>query len=341
MKSILVVSSSKFYGGGEVFISNVFFPLEKKYNIFYAVKNETLYSHCNKNNRIFLPKERRKSIKLINRYIKENNISAIVFNGNSILSPFIHCKFKIAYIHSNWQSYNKYLRNFIYFFLINISYIFCDKIIAVSKSVKPLFIWNYKTEIIYNGIDVNYFTPHKKDNNIPQLIFIGRIFYQKGIFELYEVLKKLSHDYKFKMTFVGEGPSLNELISKTKEDKLEKSIKFSGFINNVKNELFDSDILISPSYHEACSLSLLEAMSSELAVIVSDKGGSNEIIEHGVNGLLIDPFNEIDLYKNISDLISNKKYRTKLGFNARKTVIEKFSLEKSIEYINKNLNQTS
>lgn len=335
MKNVLVVSSSNIYGGGEKFISNVFIPLENNYNIFYAVKNEVLYSYCNKKNRILLSDVRRKSIKSINQYVKDNDICTVVFNGNSALSPFINCKFKIAFKHSSWRSIDTYFNGFLHFFVINISYFFCDKIIAVSKSIKPLFLWKYKTVIIYNGIDIDYFISNKIINKVPRLIFTGRIHYQKGVFELYEVLKKLSLNHEFNMIFVGDGPSLNELRSKTKEDKLEEIIQFSGFSNNVRNELLNSDIFILPSYNEACSLSLLEAMSSELAVVVSNKGGSKEIVHHGINGLIIDPYNESDLYKNISSLIIDPTYRKQLGSKARETIIKNFSLQNSIQHIKK------
>lgn len=338
MKSILVVSASKIYGGGEKVIANVFFSIENNYNIFYAVRNEELYSQCNKENRILLSSSRRESIKLINQYIIDNAISTVIFNGNSALSLFIKCKFKIAYKHSGWRSIDSYVNVFLYFFVINISYLFCDKIIIVSKSIKPLFLWEYKTVIINNGIDIDYFIPNKKTNKVPKLIFTGRVHYQKGVFELYDVIKKLSLSHKFDMVFVGDGPSLNKLRLKTKEDKLEKVIQFSGFSNNVRKELLNSDIFILPSYNEACSLSLLEAMSSELAIVVSNKGGSKTIISHGINGLIIDPFNKLDLYMNIGSLINNKAYRKKLGVKARETISENFTLKKSIQQIKETIN---
>lgn len=338
MKNILVVSASKIYGGGEKFIVNVFFSLENNYNIFYAVTNEKLYSQCTKENRILLSGTKIESIKLLNQYIINNDIGTVVFNGNSTLSLFINCKYKIVYKHSGWKSMDSYFNVFSYFFVINISYLFCNKIIVVSKSIKPLFLWHYKTVIINNGIDANYFIPNKKTNKVPQLIFTGRLHYQKGVFELYAVIKKLSLSHKFNMVFVGDGPSLNELRLKTREDKLENVIRFSGFSNNVRKELLNSDIFILPSYYEACSLSLLEAMSSELAIVVSNKGGSKKIINHEINGVIIDPFNTLDLYTNIASLINNKVYRTKLGVKARETIIENFTLKKSIQQIKETIN---
>lgn len=88
------------------------------------------------------------------------------------------------------------------------------------------------------------------------------------------------------------------------------------------------DVAIVPTIgSEGTSLSLLEAMSAECAVICTDVGGMSNIVLDGYNGKLISPTEE-ELESALCELIENKELRKKLAHNGRETVKAAFSLEK-------------
>jgi len=80
-----------------------------------------------------------------------------------------------------------------------------------------------------------------------------------------------------------------------------------------------------PSLTETTCLSVLEAMSCQLAVVSTEVGFIKSYIRNGYNGLFFEKQNQYPLAKNIQRLISDTEFRKTLGVNARKTVIEQFS----------------
>jgi len=84
------------------------------------------------------------------------------------------------------------------------------------------------------------------------------------------------------------------------------------------------------TYPFVMSWSLLEAMSSECAVVGSATGPVQEVIEHGRNGLLVDFFDPTALADALVELLNNRKLAKTLGQAARQTVLEHYSLERCV-----------
>lgn len=81
------------------------------------------------------------------------------------------------------------------------------------------------------------------------------------------------------------------------------------------------------TYPFVLSWSLLEAMSSGCAVVASDTAPVREVVQHGVNGRLVDFFNVSDWVSNISHLLKHPKERLELGRAARDTVCQRYDLQ--------------
>ena len=89
-----------------------------------------------------------------------------------------------------------------------------------------------------------------------------------------------------------------------------------------------ADIFVMPSLREGLPNAMLEAMSCELPVIVSElEGVTDWVVEDGVNGLLISPGSEVELSDAIIRLLSNSNFSIELGKIAGKTIVERFSIE--------------
>ena len=135
-----------------------------------------------------------------------------------------------------------------------------------------------------------------------KFIFIGRYERRKGIDELNRSIEQISAQYNFSFTFVGPIPMDKQL-------KL-KNIHYAGSIsdsNEMKKQLKSHDVLICPSHSEGMPNVILEAMASGLAIIASDVGAVNKLV-NSENGMLISPGNQIEIKKAIESFISMDRH---------------------------------
>ncbi|WP_433895712.1 glycosyltransferase family 4 protein [Sphingobacterium mizutaii] len=191
-----------------------------------------------------------------------------------------------------------------------------------------------------NGIDLEYFNPNlygsefKSDfrnklglnNSSIVFCFVGRLANYKGINELVSAFVDLNNVYKnISLLLVGPFEDLNPLLAETIETiKSNSNIKCVGHQNDIRPYLSVSDIFVFPSYREGFPQSLMQASAMNLACIASDINGCNEIIENGVNGLLIEPKNKQDIYDSCEKLIVNYELRSKFTLAGRKNMEDNF-----------------
>ena len=207
--------------------------------------------------------------------------------------------------------------------------------ITVSKYCAERFSknWNKKREevkIIPNGVDLEIFNPSiKKENTnypalsaieFPNVLFLSRLVGIKGLDILIDSIDKVNKRAEVMFLIAGSGSN-----SKLDSIKANNVVRLGYVPHDQASDLYaQSDIFVLPSYHENCPLSLLEAMSSGLAVIATKVGGIHEIIENEVNGLLISNDGN-ELAEAIVRLTNDSALRKKLGEEARKTVERSFS----------------
>lgn len=154
--------------------------------------------------------------------------------------------------------------------------------------------------VIPNGVDTEFFCPdHKKQVQNPKepstiglnIVSTGRLIPRKGYHLLVNAIE--SEDT---LVLIGDGPELNNL----KNLAHGKEVKFLG--NQPKdiiaNELRKADIFVLPSLNEGMSNSLLEALATGLPVIVTNVGGTSELVRD--NGLILSEISEEMLYNALS-----------------------------------------
>ncbi len=199
----------------------------------------------------------------------------------------------------------------------------------VLKEQAETVAHNTNIKVIPNGIDSNFFIPIPKlpQQNEIKLLSVGRVSKIKGFDLVINAIPMLT-DFNISYLIVGDGPERKNLENLKKELFLEHKVVISGIKS--KQELKDiynsSDIFILPSYNEGMSNALLEAMACGLAVIVSDTGGTQELINNGQNGLIFKKGNIDELCNCIGLLLKDENKKNQLGINARKTA-EIFSWE--------------
>ncbi len=207
------------------------------------------------------------------------------------------------------------------------------KTICVSEKTKEdvarwPFIKN-KLVVIYNGIQRFDFA-ERKDNafTVGAIAELHRI---KGLDILLTAWSKFVKNHQAKLVIIGEGEERQNLENMAKNMGISDSVIFKGFVDDARRLLSSFDIFCMPSRSEAMPYALLEAGLAGLPVIATSVGGIPEIIESGINGVLV-PAEDVEILSSTLILLAeDKDLRIRLGARLEALVQEKFSFDKMIE----------
>src|SRR5699024_8251275 len=108
---------------------------------------------------------------------------------------------------------------------------------------------------------------------------------------------------------------------------INNNVKFLGIREDISELLAKSDIYVMSSAWEGLSISLIEALASGIPIVATDAGSNNEIIENGVNGVIVPIKDSEALANSLYEVIINPKLRRKFTYNYRYR-IKKFDIEK-------------
>jgi glycosyltransferase involved in cell wall biosynthesis len=189
-----------------------------------------------------------------------------------------------------------------------------------------------KLRLISNPILFRQLRERNTSANTFNIVSVSRLEKVKNIEAVINVVKKLTNEgFAVRYTIVGSGIIENKLKAQVKTLHLENVILFSGFVSDPYPSLLKADLYIINSFAEGFSNSLLESMYSGTPSISSKSGSAEEIIEHEINGWLVDVDDKEKLYVLIKQVISlDTMEREKIGLNGKKTVENKYSLSNHI-----------
>jgi glycosyltransferase involved in cell wall biosynthesis len=205
----------------------------------------------------------------------------------------------------------------------------------LAERVKEAYPFLKTVKMIPNGVDTEVFKPMDKNElrnklGLPKdalIILFAAELATKNPFKGGEIVESLIEKSIYQNCyFVTIG---GETIKKS-----ENHIPF-GYISEQEKmaELYAaSDIMLYPTRADNLPLVVLEAMSCGLPVISSNLGGIAEIIENEKNGFLIDDYFKMELFEEAILKFMNftERERFQISFEARKTIIDKFSKEQMI-----------
>lgn len=188
-----------------------------------------------------------------------------------------------------------------------------------------------------NGIPVGEL--FKKDNakisnDIPVLLFLGNLIESKGVIVFLDALKILKDKgCVFMCNFVG-GETADIDVERFNNEVAARGLQdvtwYLGkkFDKEKEDAYRQSDIFVFPTYYEneCFPLVLLEAMEHGLPCISTSEGAITDIIEDGVNGLIVERRNSYSLADKIEMLLNDKERRVKMSKEAERTFFEKFTL---------------
>ena len=199
------------------------------------------------------------------------------------------------------------------------------KLITIINGINTLIYPKYSNEVVLKL---------RAEQNIPpNALVLGtvcRLIPEKNVSFLIEWMQTNHKLFeKLILIVIGDGPQFAELVDKAKGIP-EEQIRFLGARKSIADLLNIFDIFTLVSTTEGTSLTILEAMSTQLPVIVSDVGGNKNIITHGKTGYLFECNNQDAFGECLSQITSNPTMAVNIGRQARCSVKRNFSFEKVI-----------
>lgn len=207
---------------------------------------------------------------------------------------------------------------------------------------KQYYLNDKKHKVVHNGVDIEYFSidatgltrnDAKKSLGLNTDDFVIGMVAQfrpeKAYSDLmYAGYALMQQGYPVKLVLVGGGPEEEKIHKLASDLKIEDKVYFAGQIDDVRDVLMAMDVFVLTSIAvETFSNAALEAMSMNLPVILSNIGGAEEMVEHGVNGYVYPPA-DINSLTNYMKNLTDKAVLDELGSAARKIVVDKFSAKK-------------
>ena len=210
-----------------------------------------------------------------------------------------------------------------------------DIMLVLTKSWKEFFgdiVDPSKIEVFPNGVRTSGISsPDEENKDYNRILFLGRICKDKGIDELLEAVSRIHDSGRDVKLLVGG--IFEEQEYKEKLVKASDYAEYIGWVSGAEKDKYlqECGILALPSYYEGFGIVVIEAMLHRSAVVASCVGGIPDIIDDGINGLLVPVKDSKALEEALVKLIDDNKLAKELGKNGHKKVVENYSVEENIK----------
>lgn len=227
-----------------------------------------------------------------------------------------------------------------------------DRIVFVSENQERYWIKRYKIDrnkasVILNGIALenydNYLSANDKQNcrkklGIPTdrivIVMNASLWLHKNHDHMIKAISRLKNEgYNLFLLIVGDGPRRKALEDLVASKGLTEDVMFTGFVADVMPYLMSADFSALTS-SETLSLAALESMALGKPLILSNSGGSPEIVDSGYNGILYKHGDIEELVNAIKKMIDQSAYCTIMSEKCREKAVRCFGFDRMLnQYI--------
>lgn len=319
-------------GGAERVLSILSNPLAEQYDsvdyimwydlpVFYTINPKiNLISIEKTTGKSFL-----KKIQWLRRYLKKNRPSLVVsfstpFNMIALLAS-IGTKTKIVVAERNDP------RSFRWGWILqkcrDILYVKANGILVQTEHNKNYFKGKLssKTAVIYNPIAMpsNMVGLATKTDKKPLIVTAARLVPQKQQTLLIECFANFSLNHpEYSLEIYGSGPELDNLRQRVIDCNVVDKVYFPGNVQNLWQHILPAKMFIMTSLFEGMSNSLIEAMCLGIPCISTKVSGATDLIEHGINGFLVNIGDKESICKYMEYIASDEQMSMDVGFEASK-----------------------
>jgi len=208
------------------------------------------------------------------------------------------------------------------------SAIFCVSNYLLEKLTRKISNPDLVTMVIPSGVSIpNNYSLQKNGLSI---VYAGRLVQrQKRIRDVVHAFIVLAEKFKdMSFTFIGDGPDRGMCEEVVASSSFQDRMKFVGVLKDeaYKNELAKHDIVVLLSDYEGVPGSLMDSMASGLVPVCYSYPGVDDLVLDQVTGLIVKDRNA-SVIKAVSTLVENHELRRQISKNARRQIIERFSIE--------------
>ncbi len=187
-------------------------------------------------------------------------------------------------------------------------------------------------EVIPNFVNCDLYTrkPHPEllaqwaPNGEPILMHLSNFRPVKRLTDVVEIFALVRAKMPAKLVLIGDGPDRGAAEYLARKKRLQKDVIFLGKQNGVYEKLAVADLFLMPSQLESFGLAALEAMACEVPVIATNVGGVPEVVEHGVDGYLVEPGDVKSAAAHAIEILSRADRGREMGQRARINAKKKF-----------------
>jgi glycosyltransferase involved in cell wall biosynthesis len=203
-----------------------------------------------------------------------------------------------------------------------------------------------KIEIAPMGVDTGIFKRETiynpwSENDTCHIFSCGRLNYCKGHQDLIMAVSIITKQgIKVKLDIAGEDEQggkgyRKELEKIINELELNDTVNLLGAVSEeqIKTHLEKAHIFVLASLNEPLGVATMEAMSMEVPVLVTGAGGVRELVDDGVNGILVEPENPLLLATTILSVLQDQELSINLGKFARQKILNGFSCSQSAKIL--------
>lgn len=197
-------------------------------------------------------------------------------------------------------------------------------------------------EVLPNAVSVTQFRPRPdiaEERGL--IIFVGTLCEKKGVRQLVQAMPQIVGAVPGARLLLVGRDSIDPITGASFADQLralipvavKDHIKFRGPVENsaLPELLARAEVLTYPSHMEAIGIALIEGLAMGKGLVIGNTGPAKEVVEHGVSGLLCDPFSPSSIADAVITLLKGPELRRKMGDRARARAVELFSLEKVVQ----------
>jgi UDP-glucose:(heptosyl)LPS alpha-1,3-glucosyltransferase len=208
------------------------------------------------------------------------------------------------------------------------------KIVAISDMVKQDVMRWYgvpegRVVVIYNGVDTERFHPRNRKyrdeirrkhgiGNELVLLFVSNNFRMKGLVYLIKALAEINKldPSSYKCLVLGRDRKA-PYIRLAEKWGISQEVIFAGSTDEPEKYYGAADLLVHPTFYDACSLAVLEALASGLPVITTASNGASGILSHGEDGWVINEMEKGDQLKRAIKYFLDDKVREQASYRGR------------------------
>jgi glycosyltransferase involved in cell wall biosynthesis len=215
-----------------------------------------------------------------------------------------------------------------------------DGIISVSaftgNLTNELFGLNKDFTVIPNSIDASLFEPKQSESKKLIILYFGTLIRKKGLLELPKIFNLIhEHNIEVELILVGKdsadiktgSASTWELMKPLFNETAMNNVSYLGAVahSKIQDIIKDATVCVFPTFAEALPVSWLEAMAMEKAIVASNIGWAQEIIEDSKEGFLVHPTNHKEYAERMLELLEDADKQKLFGYAAREKVKTHFS----------------